>query len=384
MNTPSSTPPGGINATVLQPAVPLVVLERCPSAQHITVWLALRWLKALFPERQGFNSREIAAVARVNRKYVAGKRKDKRSADGTQPGWLEDLARLGLLVPAGEITLPGCNPLKLYDIPLAALEQESAAIAATVLARWGAPQPAPQGPADPPADRLPDPLGQCAAPATPLEDRESDPLGDTLPDPLEGRRKDRRIMEGGREASTHANEMEDRAAPPQRTPIADTYTSISSPALPAPPDEIFLEHQQWQPGAVPSHPLDLWRKACPIARPIDNEHLKALALEHNATSGGYGWYWVGRAILAASLNENINSVAKIRRVMMRWRDEDSYGSDAPGTGRARAGRTYDGAAAHGRDDDDRYADEHRSSRRNSSRKPTLSERLGLDNVFTFY
>jgi hypothetical protein len=103
---------------------------------------------------------------------------------------------------------------------------------------------------------------------------------------------------------------------------------------PAPPAAALWEaHPQWVRGVLPAHPRDLWRRACAARRPIDDDQLEALASEHDGSTGGHGWYWVGRAILAAALSEDVRGVAKVRRTMERWRLEDAYGSDAPITRR---------------------------------------------------
>jgi hypothetical protein len=93
-------------------------------------------------------------------------------------------------------------------------------------------------------------------------------------------------------------------------------------------------------GDLPAHPLDLWRRACSTRRLIDDDQIAMLASEHNKATDGHGWYWVGRAILAAALNEDIHTVAKVRRTLERWRSEDSYGSDAPTTRRPPSGKAY--------------------------------------------
>lgn len=82
--------------------------------------------------------------------------------------------------------------------------------------------------------------------------------------------------------------------------------------------------------ALPANIEDLWAKACPTARPIDLEQLAALASEIDQISDdmkGYGPYWVGRAILMAAINEDIRSVGKIKVILNRWKDENSFGSD---------------------------------------------------------
>lgn len=88
------------------------------------------------------------------------------------------------------------------------------------------------------------------------------------------------------------------------------------PAPPTPEGEIKLE----------AHPVELWQEACDNVRPIDAAHIAALAAQIDERHPGFGLYWVGRAILEASLTENIKSIAKVRAIVTRWLDEDSFGS----------------------------------------------------------
>ena len=104
---------------------------------------------------------------------------------------------------------------------------------------------------------------------------------------------------------------------------------IFSVRPPTPEALLFAQHPLWVPGGLSAHPFELWERACPTRRLIDNDQLALLASEHDGPTEGHGWYWVGRAILAASLSEDIHTVAKVRRTLNRWRTEDSYGSDAP-------------------------------------------------------
>ena len=142
----------------------------------------------------------------------------------------------------------------------------------------------------------------------------------------------------------------------------------TQPPPATPPDHLMSAHPLWVLGDLPAHPLDLWRRACSTRRTIDDDQLSLLASEHNRTTGGHGLYWVGRAILAAALSEDIHSVAKVRRTLERWRSEDSYGSDAPSR-RSTSGKTYTTARS-----------EH--SGEPPAKEMKLSERLGYsDDMF---
>jgi hypothetical protein len=169
--------------------------------------------------------------------------------------------------------------------------------------------------------------------------------------------------DGGREGGPPPypalhTEPQPAAPPPQR------LGSLPPPV--APPDALADAHPLWVPSTLPAHPFDLWRRACPNRRLIDDDQLAVLASEHDRPTSGFGWYWVGRAILAAALSEDIHSVAKVRRTLERWRAEDSYGSDAPITRRPAAPRGARGADAPAVDN-----------------RP-LSVRLGVQNVFKEY
>lgn len=75
---------------------------------------------------------------------------------------------------------------------------------------------------------------------------------------------------------------------------------------------------------LPHHPFDLWRAASDA--PLPEAHLRALAAEHDVPTQGFGWYWVGRAILAASLKDKIKYVARVRQVLKTY-TRRGYGAD---------------------------------------------------------
>lgn len=167
----------------------------------------------------------------------------------------------------------------------------------------------------------------------------------------------------GRPDSQPGRPMGDHAdTPPPLRHIGD-----APPRSPA--ATLWSAHPQWVPGALPAHPRDLWRRACAARRPIDDDQLAALASEHDGPTDGHGWYWVGRAILAAALSEDVRGVAKVRRTMERWRAEDSYGSDAPAPRRASPapGGTLLPPQA--------------SAPPARAGRPSMAARLGLANVF---
>src|SRR6266545_5106996 len=139
---------------------------------------------------------------------------------------------------------------------------------------------------------------------------------------------DRSHMEGRMEGRGGTDGS--RAPHARKQPLPET-----TPPVPpsSPSDDLFAAHPQWVArSALSAHPLELWRKACARPRPIEDEHLTALALEHDSPTGGHGWFWVGQAILASAQSADVYSVAKVRRTLERWRNEDSYGSDLPRRG----------------------------------------------------
>ncbi|RRR69158.1 MAG: hypothetical protein EI684_16475 [Candidatus Viridilinea halotolerans] len=71
-----------------------------------------------------------------------------------------------------------------------------------------------------------------------------------------------------------------------------------------------------------------------------------LAVQHDAPTDGFGWYWLGRAIQAAALSAGgadrvRNWVGMVRAIMRSWHDEACYGKDAPR--RVRSARRPDSA-----------------------------------------
>jgi hypothetical protein len=102
------------------------------------------------------------------------------------------------------------------------------------------------------------------------------------------------------------------------------------PAIPPPPPaDVYAAHPQWAIGGpLPAHPRALWANACPAPTAAHGDSLAALAAEHDASTGGHGWYWVGRAILAGTTAQaQLGHPNYIRNTLIRWRAEDSYGSD---------------------------------------------------------
>lgn len=84
--------------------------------------------------------------------------------------------------------------------------------------------------------------------------------------------------------------------------------------------------------ALPAAPWALWQAARSTPQPLDEAHLCTLAAEHDGSTDGFGAYWLGRAILAASMSDttfasNPRALNLVRAILSRWKREGSYGSD---------------------------------------------------------
>lgn len=286
-----SVVPQVLDEAVWRPSVPLAVLARCPRGQLIVVWLGLRWLRALFPRRLSFSTREIARAARVNRKYVTD--------------WLAELAELGLV----ERQSGAKDNTPLYALPLHELERQSLELLPEVLQSWGVHPPERRRTGTASID--PTGLGSIDTTLAPIDSTESESIVpppesiDATPAPIDSvGRKDGRKAEGGKANSAPTTHEGSHESDPPAAPSGQ-------PALSA-------------------HPLALWRHACPRHRPIDAPHIQLLAAEHDPPTGGHGLYWVGRAILAAALLDDVRVITKVRTILNRWRAERAYGSDLPG------------------------------------------------------
>ena len=347
--------PPKIDPAVWRPDVPLIVLEKCLApgtvrvvdkdgardvevdpTKLICVWLAIRWLMAAFPKRRGFGTRLIARRAGVNQKYITR--------------WAAKLIELGLLEHVGEEAfenLHAGNPRPVYAIPLDRLERISNEIALSVLSTWSEPDDnsAPQSPdqlsfdarlLDAESSRGSDPIRDHGS--DPIRDHGSDPIRDHGSDPIRDHGSDpiRDHMGGrihGREGGLAPAAKKTTGSRPGRPPT-----------IPPAPDG--------QP-PLSAHPTALWAKACGQPRATDPDQLATLAAAHDIPTDGYGAYWVGRAILAATLDADVRSLRKVRAILDRWQAEGAYGSD-------------------------RYTTEHRHGPRTRSRADAPAARAGTD------
>lgn len=294
----------------VQTGVPLIVRRRC-SPHEQAAWTAIRFLMET-TDRTAFGLREIAdemptkSYPRVS-------------------GWIAALVAAGVLEIIGHETLPNLTESRpIYRIPWKAvldasiLEAEKC-VAGTTKKRLGriasgrgieqlqiefsvtngSQEPCDRSITGPVTNGSQEPVTNGSQGLLPIDHRKS-------PFPVIDR------SHGG---GWRMEEEEDLRAHARGSPPGEG----DRPAIVTPPTH-------W---TLPQHPLDLWPTVCLSPRPSDLTHLAALAAEHDAATGGqgYGWYWLGRAILAASLTESIGSIAKVRSVLNRWRNGDCYGSD---------------------------------------------------------
>ncbi len=88
------------------------------------------------------------------------------------------------------------------------------------------------------------------------------------------------------------------------------------------------------PSERPLHaaPYTLWQTGRVTVQSLDMAQLQTLAADLDEPTGGYGSYWLGRAILAANVCDaefatNPRALNLVRAILRRWTHEHSYGSD---------------------------------------------------------
>ena len=299
-----------IDPVVYRTDMPLIVAERCRNAGPyadgsqpetpplITTWYALRWLMAAYPHHRGFNQKVISQIAGYDQKSA-----HKR---------LRKLHELGLIIEVGRESYPnlrgGDDKAKsrpIYSILIDELDRLSATLAASLMVQWehrlfGSSQTPSSFDSQMALDLASDPLQDQGGVSDPVADQASDPVADQVPDPVAdhvGRQVGRQV-----DSSLLANPNEETGVPA------------------APANESPLQ----------MHPLELWARLSTQQREIDILLLRQMATDHNLPSGGYGWYWVGRAIMVTAMGpEPSDWWAKLRIVMRQWRDTGTYGIESP-------------------------------------------------------
>jgi hypothetical protein len=287
----------------LRTELPTVVRETCTSSQQISVWLAIRWLMA-GRTRCPLGVREIAAYAKVNVKTVSTVIPELKKLRLLRIADYEKLPRRGLKAPHGR---------PILEIPMW-IELENASFTMQLLAR---PATAPGKPPPPGQLSFSDPFSDQTKAIDPKTDQTIDPKTDQTIDPKTDQTIDPKTdhligREVGREVGT--------AHPPEKNLPTEGNLPPTSAAPPLPP--------AGEP-ALTATIGELWRMVRPHGRPIELQHLATLAGEHDAPTGGYGLYWVGRAILAASISQDVRGVKVIKFILESWRERNAYGSDAP-------------------------------------------------------
>lgn len=295
----------------LQTGAPLIVRRRCTPHQ-LAVWMALRCLIDT-TERTAFGSREIADEA--------GLKSFPRVA-----GWLAELVDLGLLeiagyeeVRGGDIN-EGKHDRPIYRIPWKQIYSDSLIEAEKYVAglvnkrRRGRPSEGHELQL-----AMDFPVTEGSRTPLPIDHGDALPIGNGLRDRSITEVRDRSVTARDRSVTASVTDRSHVGREVSREVGINARTRESLPIPPTPPDE-------W---ALSAHPVDIWQSACPDHRPIDLKHLAALVKAHDTPTGGFGLYWVGRAILAASLSSNIRSIKAVKTVLDRWAGGQGYGTDTP-------------------------------------------------------
>lgn len=149
-----------------------------------------------------------------------------------------------------------------------------------------------------------------------------------------------RDMDGGKER-TKERGSETLTPDLLRDLVAQTTAAVIAalqPQLRTAPSEVPPLLTLIPPAPDSSAPLNvsvltLWQGDGPEPRQRDVQQLALLAGEYDEPTGGHGVYWLGRAILMADLclgGEQPVTIAYVRRMLRRWCEEGSWGSDREG------------------------------------------------------
>lgn len=108
---------------------------------------------------------------------------------------------------------------------------------------------------------------------------------------------------------------------PHSASRAEESPSVLTTMPPIPPDA----------NPLPAPLLALWQGDRLSISRREQHQLAMLAVEYDAPTGGYGAYWLGRAILMADIclgdRDQPLSLAYVRTMLRRWQREGSWGSD---------------------------------------------------------
>lgn len=339
---------------VLNTPLPLVVLERCKPVE-LALWVGLRWLMAAFPEQRGFSSRLIAKRAKISRAGI------------TQH--FDRLLELRLITIVGKERVRNGRSRDVYSIDLVALNRETNDMVFEVLAYCGVKTP----PDRPPKEQLrlfdadgAEGNGSKLIHSSPHSNAVNQTNGSILIHrPKTNGSKLIHSAEPNGSKTSHSLEHphavnQTNGSKLIHSPAANTTEVIHSTPKNRRP---LINRIKWNrregdhhslterrrghfeipiapPGerALMAHPIDVWRWAHADATANDEVRLADLAAAHDvpisAYPGGFGSYWLGRAMLAAIESDKDLTIPYLKRILTSWRRRttdtlNAYGSDAP-------------------------------------------------------
>ena len=141
-----------------------------------------------------------------------------------------------------------------------------------------------------------------------------------------------RMKEGGRETLT-PDLLRDLVAQTTAAVITALQPQLRTVPSDVPPVLTQIPPAPATVGSLNASVLALWQGDGPEPRQRDVQQLALLAGEYDEPTGGHGAYWLGRAILMADLclgGEQPVTIAYVRRMLRRWHEEGSWGSDREG------------------------------------------------------
>lgn len=292
---------------MIQTGLPLVVRRRCNPYQQ-SCWAAMRFLIDTLGEPT-FGSRDVAREMNTQ----------------SYPRVAKVMA---FLVDEGLITLRsteeipgGLHERGVYAIPWEYILEESIRLAKEELGterRYRrAPLPSPEQIALPFDDPVSTPIEHDPEASSVLSDS-----GASNVDESASTIRDQDIL------AVQPNE--EHLLDPMARPRAPDKGALPPAPIPATPStEIFAAHPQWKfSGRLLAHPLALWSDSCARPTRMDRHVLALLADQHDGPTQGYGWYWVGIAIVTlAGSGQPIPSARSVKNVLDDWQARDAYGTD---------------------------------------------------------
>jgi hypothetical protein len=332
-------------ARYVEIGVPLLVRRKC-THYHLSCWLAVRMLIDVLGVRS-FGSRDVAREMNT-RSYP-------RVASA-----MADLLAMGLIKLVGTEEMPGgLHDRGVYAIPWEHLLEESIRLA---LRELGEERRYRRAPPPPPAEQLQ--LDMLLADGTPAVIARLTPAVAGAAPPSDSAASPTLAVSSPGDA-TSAPTFATALVGEQRGPASRAALAEIPRAIPtSPPADAFTAHPQWRYcGPLVAHPLALWGDSTENPTRMDLAILSLYAGQHDAPTGGYGWYWVGVAITMLASGRPISNHRAVKVVLDSWQVRDAYGADrsipteaapaSPPTDavpepEARRRRTYDQQPARGR------------------------------------